>query len=113
MKTLITLITLIIPIIGFAHGDHAPKVAKCAKECTQEQIEKAVPAALDFLIEKDGLLKTWKSAKVEKVEKKKFKKSSEWVATLLDETQTDKTKQKLYVFITLKGTLNGANYTGE
>lgn len=113
MKNLLTLIILATPMMSFAHGDHAPKVAACAKECTQEQVEKAVPAALDFLIAKDSLQKSWKSAKVEKVEKKQFKKSAEWVATLVDEKQTDKTKQKLYVFITLKGYLNGANYTGD
>ncbi len=113
MKTLLTLIALTIPMTTLAHGDHAPKVATCTKECTQEQIEKAVPTALDFLIKEDSLDKSWKSAKVEKVEKKQFKKSIEWVATLVDEKQTDKTKQKLYVFITLKGYINGANYTGE
>lgn len=113
MKIILTLIVLTMPLATFAHGDHAPKVAACTKECTQEQIEKSVPTALDFLIKEDRLDKSWKSAKVEKVEKKQFKKSMEWVATLVDEKQTDKTKQKLYVFITLKGYINGANYTGE
>ena len=113
MKTIIILMALTISTITFAHGNHAPKVAVCKKECTQEQVEKAVPAALDFLIKEDDLDKSWKTAKVEKIEKKQFKKSQEWVATLVDENQTDKAKQKLYVFITLKGTLNGSNFTGE
>ena len=113
MKILLIAITTLISSLTLAHGDHPPKVAACTKECTQEQVEKAVPAALDFLMAKDGLDKSWKSAKVEKVEKKQFKKSMEWVATLVDEKQADKTKQRLYVFITLKGTLNGANYSGE
>lgn len=113
MKTLLTLIALTLPTVTLAHGDHAPKVAVCTKECTQEQIEKAVPTALDFLIKEDRLDKNWKTAKFEKAEKKQFKKSMEWVVTLIDEKQADKTKQKLYVFITLKGYINGANFTGE
>lgn len=98
----------------WAHGDHAPKVASCkAKECTKEEIEAAVPAAVDRLAKSGKIEGTWTAAKIEKIEQKTFKKGPEWVATLLDEKQKDTSKQRLYVFITNKGTLNGANFTGE
>lgn len=93
---------------------HAPKVANCAsKECTQQEIEAAVPAAVQKLVESGKIEGSWTSAKIEKVEQKTFKKGPEWVATLLDEKQTDPAKQRLYVFITKRGTLNGANMTGH
>jgi hypothetical protein len=93
----------------FAHGDHAPKVATCAKECTKEQIEAAVPSAVAALVKEQKVPATWSSAKVETIEKKTFKKGPEWVVTLADPNQ----KEKLYVFITTKGRLNGSNFTGN
>lgn len=98
----------------FAHGDHPPKVAAClGKPCTKEQVEKALPVALDFLVSKGKIAEGWKTAKVESIEQKTFKKGPEWVAKLTDEKQTDAAKKNLFVFITLKGVLAGANNTGE
>lgn len=102
------------PSLVLAHGDHAPKVAKCAaKDCTKTEIEAAAPIAVELLSKSGKIESSWTVAKIEKIEQKQFAKAKEWVVTLLDSTKTDKSKQNLYVFITNKGYLNGANYTGE
>lgn len=92
----------------FGHGDHKPKVAACAKECTKEQIEAAVPKAINALVNEREIPASWSSAKVEAIEQKTFKKGPEWVVTLADPKQ-----QKRYIFITTKGLLNGSNATGN
>jgi len=103
-----------LPTYAIAHGDHPPRVAPCiSKECTQEQVEQAVPLSIEMLVKAGKIDSAWTSAKVEKVEKKQFKKASEWVATVFNEKQKDLSKQRLYIFITTKGYLNGSNYTGE
>ncbi len=74
-KVLFITALVLSPIIGFAHGDHAPRVANCAaKECTQKEIETAAPLAVEMLANAGKLDANWRSAKVEKVEKKEFKK---------------------------------------
>jgi hypothetical protein len=116
MKKLILAVTLFVsPMVSFAHGDHAPKIAACAvpKECTMDEVKMGVPKAVELLSANGKIAGSWTTAKIEKVEQKQFKKGPEWVATLLDEKQTDSKKQRLYIFITMKGYLNGANFTGE
>lgn len=76
-------------------------------------METAVPISIEMLIKSGRVEASWSKAKIEKVEKKEFKKGPEWVATLQDESQKDKSKQRLYIFINTKGYLNGSNFTGE
>ncbi|MFN8944172.1 MAG: DUF6488 family protein [Pseudobdellovibrionaceae bacterium] len=111
MKTIILAASLLIASTSFAGGNHYhPKqVVKCSSECTQAEIQGAIPAGLDDLIKWGKIDASWKSAKVESVAKKDFKKGPEWVATLVNE----KTNEKRYVFFTLKGYVNGANSTGN
>ncbi|MFZ3231856.1 MAG: DUF6488 family protein [Pseudobdellovibrio sp.] len=114
MNKIIFITALILsPSLSFAHGDHPPKVVSCASiDCTKEQIEPAVPMAVEMLVKAGKIDPSWTTAKIEKVEKKVFKKGPEWVATLLDEKQPEGKKRR-YIFITLKGYLNGSNLTGE
>ena len=113
MKKVIFITALMLsPALAFAHGDHAPRVATCAKECTQKEIETAAPLAVEMLGNAGKIESSWRAAKIEKVEKKDFKKGAEWVVTLFDEKKTEG-KNRHYVFITTKGYLNGSNSTGE
>lgn len=110
---LIAIVVLIGAQMALAHGDHPPRVVLCAKECTQDEIKGAVPRATEMLANSGRIENTWTYAKLEKIEKKDFKKGPEWVVTLSDEKQKDPKKQKLFIFITMRGYLNGANHTGE
>lgn len=115
MKILLVALTLLGSQIASAHADHAPpRVAACiATPCTQEQIAAAAPKALEILVAKKIVEVSWSKIKVEKIESKQFKKGPEWVATFFDDSNKDKTKQRLYIFITKDGYLNGSNFTGE
>lgn len=106
-------VAFFISQFAFAHGDHPPRIAKCvAKECTESEIRDAASSAVKAVAQRDPKKSSWASAKLEKVEKRQFKKGSEWVAVFTDESKP-KAEQSLYVFITLDGYLNGSNFTGQ
>lgn len=111
MKTFIVVFALLSSFAALAHGDHPKPIAKCASTCTKEEVEKAVPLALSNLALVGEINREWLKAKIEKVELKEFSKGKEWVVTMLDSKK--KEQQKLYVFITTNGYLNGANFTGN
>jgi hypothetical protein len=114
IKFFLTAVLLIASEISFGHGDHIPPVASCpAKECSKEQIEAGVPNAIQLLTKSGKIDSNWLTSKIEKIEQKQFAKGPEWVATLFDANQKDKSKQKLFIFITNKGYISGVNYTGE
>lgn len=110
----LALTTVLSANLALAHGDHAPRVATCQPQgCTKEQIEIAIPQSIDLLVKSGRIESTWQNAKVEKIELKEFKKASEWTITLVDEKKKNPAKMRLFVFITTKGYLNGANFSGE
>lgn len=115
MKTLILLATLAVSQLAFASGSHYhPKqILKCSGECTEAQVKGIIPQALDTLVKAKEVRESWKNVPVEKVYKKQFKKGQEWVLEFFDKAQTDTNKQRLYMFISLDGWLNGANNTGN
>jgi hypothetical protein len=115
MRTLLLLVTLIFSQTTFASGNHYhPKqILKCSNECTEFQIRDVVPTALDILIKAKEVKESWAKMPFDKIEKKQFKKSQEWVVSFYDSTQKDATRQRLFVFISLDGWLNGANNTGN
>ncbi len=113
MKSVLVMLFSLFAATAFGHGNHPKPIATCVAVCTQVEVETAVSLAVSTLVTKGKVAASWNNAKVEKVEKKEFKKGEEWVATLFDSTEKDATKQRLYVFITTDGFLNGANFTGN
>lgn len=117
MKSLILLATLVASPLAFASGNHYhPKqIMKCAsaRDCKESEVKAILPTALDTLIKAKEVREAWKQVPLEKIEKRQFKKGPEWVAIFFDKNQTDIARQRLYVFITLDGWLNGANNSGK
>lgn len=115
MKSLILLATLIFSKVTLASGNHYhPKqILKCASECTEAEVKTILPTALDTLAKAKEVKESWKQIPLEKIEKRQFKKGAEWVAIFFDKNQTEAARQRLYVFITLDGWLNGANNSGK
>ncbi len=116
MKTIILVGSLLGSQLAFAHGDHRPppQVAKCAaKVCTKEEITQNADNALNELVKSDEKKwGAWMGAKFKTAEEKEFKKAKDWILTFTDETKPEG-KQTLYVFVTLNGKLNGANFDGK
>ncbi len=115
MKSFILLATLFFSQVLLASGNHYhPKqIMKCASECTEAGVKSILPTALDTLVKAKEAKESWKKVPLEKIEKRQFKKGPEWVAIFFDKNQTEVSRHRLYVFITLDGWLNGANNTGN
>ena len=115
MKTIILTLIILLTLNTFASGGHFhPKqVVKCAKECTEEQIKNAVPAAITYLAKWDKISTSWSVAKIDSIGKKEFKKGPEWIVTLVDSSIQDSAKKKRYIFMSLDGFVTGSNSTGE
>ena len=103
--------------VAIAHSDHAPppKVASCkAKDCTKAEVAAGVEGkVLPMLIQSGKLNSTWGGLKASSTTQKDFKSAKEWVLTVINDKVAEKAKQTLYVFVTLEGTLSGANFTGQ
>lgn len=63
---------------------------------------------------KEGKLdESWGAVKPGKITQKTFKNEPEWVVAFDNAKVEDKSKQTLYVFLSLSGHYLGANFTGE
>lgn len=115
MKSLLLLTALIFSQSVLASGNHyhPKKILKCSGECMESQVKKIVPEALDVLVKAKEVKEQWKSIPVEKIEKRKYSKGDEWVVIFFNKDESDVAKQRLYMFISLDGWLNGANNTGN
>lgn len=115
MKALFLLGMVLTSQMVFAHGDHKPppKVAKCAAEiCTKKEISDSVQATLETVVQVDKKRSGWSSAKFVELKEQKFEKGSEWVMSFSDPSKPTG-EQTMYVFVTLKGYLNGSNFSGK
>ena len=65
------------------------------------------------LVKREKLESSWASITASTVEKQEFEGTPEWVVIFVNDTISDVTKQKLYVFLTISGEYIAANYTGE
>ena len=95
---------------GHSHDDghshsHDPVSQKKAEEIAMKSVAR--------LVDKGKVDKSWKSVSVAKSEKKKFGNKMEWVVSFKNDKVSDKSKQTLYVFLSLTGNYIAANYTGK
>lgn len=80
---------------------------------SQMKAEEIAIKSVAGLVGKGKIDKSWKSIGVAKSEKKKFGKKMEWVVSFKNDKVSDKSKQTLYVFLSLTGNYIAANYTGK
>ncbi len=119
MKKAILIASFVVAPIAMASGAHfhPKKVAKCDGICSEDQIKAAVPAAVKELANWKQIDPKWETAKVDKAVKKEFIKGKKtlktWVVALLNETESDVSKNKTYLFFLEDGTIFRTNNTGE
>ncbi|MCW8886161.1 MAG: DUF6488 family protein [Motiliproteus sp.] len=65
------------------------------------------------LVKNNVIESSWNTVKIGNIEQKAFGSNREWVATFSNPQITDKSKQTLYIFLTLSGEYLAANYTGK
>lgn len=92
---------------GHDHSGHSHEPV------SQEKAIESATASVGKLVEKGKLDPSWKAVKATGAEKKQFDKTVEWVVTFNNPAAPDKAKQNLYVFISLTGSYNTANFSGK
>lgn len=89
---------------GHSHS-HSPVDANKAKTNATK--------ILATLVKRNVVDKSWATIKATSVEKKVIKGNPEWVIIFNNAALADKSKRKLYLFLTLGGDYIAANYTGR
>lgn len=114
MKNLLLVALLTVSFSAIAGGNHfhPKKIVSCKAECTEAEVKGISQQALFEFIDQRMLAKSWAEIPLEKIEQKIFSKGPEWVMTFFDKNQPSG-KQRVFIFVTMKGWLNGANYTGN
>ncbi len=93
---------------GHDHGhghSQAPVSAETAK-ANAVQI-------LNQMVEEKVLDMSWRSVPVASVQKKAVNGQEEWVVTFVNEKVSDASKKTLYIFLSLSGEYEAANFTGK
>jgi len=96
---------------GHSHGEHGHSHAK--KEMSKSDIQINAKKYLVILIDKKKIATNWSNASMKNTEKKNFGQHTEWVVSFENPKAKDKTKQTLYVFLSLHGDVTGANHSGK
>ena len=94
------------------HGPDGHTHTHKAVNINKKEAEAAAKDVVGLLVKKGKLKKGWLTAGVKTVSKKTFKKETEWVVTL-ENAKAEKSKQTLYVFLSLTGEYLGANFSGK
>jgi len=95
----------------YAHGSAGHTHSK--KELSEEKVESIAKLELKRLASINKVSKTWLNATRYSIRKKTFGSSDEWVVAYKNKLINEKSKEKLYIFITVDGKVSGANYTGK
>ena len=104
----------IVLIFGYtflnAHGgaNHSHKSEKISESDIQEIAREQIA----ILVEAKKIDKSWVDSYLIDTELKTFGKVEEWVVSFANEKMSSVEKKILYIFVTQKGRVTGANYTG-
>ncbi len=112
LKTLTLTLMLAFSVNSlYAHGSAGHTHAK--KELSEVKVEGIAKAEVKRLAQANKISKTWLRAPQVSIRTKTFGSSDEWIVSYKNKLINDKSKQKLYIFITTEGKVSGANYTGN
>lgn len=108
IKSIVILLTLsITSLIAHSHHAHGHEAVDVNKSIA----EKKATDMLSSFIQKKIIDKSWANIEADSTEIKVIYGKKEWLIVFKND-KVEKEKQKLYVFLTIKGRYIAANYTG-
>lgn len=97
----------------YAHGaDHGPS-APMIEPISEKRALELATNIVESIIQKGKIDKTWVKVKPTEALRKQFSNRFEWVVSFKNPAIEDKSKQILYVFLSVTGEYLAANYTGS
>ena len=98
----------------YAHGSHRHEpTTPVEEEASRASIKKIAQKEVRRLTLDKKIDGSWLFRPISKMKKIEVNHKPEWVISFENLEIKDKTKQTLYIFVTLQGKLTGANYTGK
>ena len=95
----------------YAHG--GAKHTHNVEEISQEKVQAIATQEVVRLAEIKKISRSWLSAPRLNIRKEIFGDKMEWVVSYKNKLLRDKSKQVLYIFVSLDGKVSGANYSGK
>ena len=93
------------------HEEHAHKTLH--EEVTNIAVKKVAKQEVQRLVTTKKIPKSWKSAPILKLGKTHYGDTNDWVVVFENLKIKKETKQKLYIFVNIHGTVVGTNYSGK
>ena len=100
-------------ISTMAGGGHDHGHSHSQTQINKDTAGKKAQTIVTGLVKRQKIDKTWKGIAANSIEKKGVGNIQEWLVIFKNKNITDKSKQKLYVFLTLGGDYIAANFTGK
>lgn len=114
MKTFILAAMLIFtPAAALAGGGHDHGHGHSHAEISKAKAETIASERVASLVKSGKIDKSWSSVAPSSAETKEYGGHPEWVVIFNNDTIADKSKQRLYIFLSITGEFLAANYTGN
>ena len=95
-----------------SHG-HSHRYDDLKNEVSREAIEKAAMQKVQSLVAEKKIPKSWKSVPISKIGKTHYGDTDDWVVGFDNIKIKNKKRGTLYIFVSVRGEIRGANYTGN
>jgi len=95
-----------------SHG-HAHRYDHLKNEVSKETVEKAAKQKVQTLVAEKKIPKSWKSVPISKIGKTHYGDTDDWVVGFDNMKIKNKERRTLYIFVSVRGEIRGANYTGN
>lgn len=102
-----------LPAMAGSGHDHDHGHSHSHEVVNQEKAQENASDIVAALVKRNKISESWKSVTASSVEKITVQGNPEWKIVFTDKSIEDKSKQTLYVFLTLGGDYIAANFTGK
>ena len=95
-----------------SHG-HKHRYDDLKNEVSRETVEKVAKQKVQSLVAEKKIPKSWESVPISKIGKTHYGDTDDWVVGFDNMKIKYKKRQTLYIFVSVRGEIRGANYTGN
>jgi len=92
---------------------HSHRYEGLKNEVSKETVEKAAKQKVESLVAEKKIPKSWNSVPVSKIGKTHYGDTDDWVVGFDNMKIKNKKRSTLYIFVSVRGEIRGANYSGN
>ena len=113
IKTVLIMTILTFTTLDARNGQNYYKYGDIETKLNKRAIVEIAKHEIRRLVIKKKLPKSWKNTNIVTVKKNKPRNTDDWVVTFNNKKIKNKKRQKLYIFVDVRGNIVGANYTNR